>query len=151
MAQRQSRTREAYMRKIDFMFYREKEIREAVEKARLSEHLTGTLRMVRSGGIPDPTALQATKNLTPLRFVTISDGEVIDFPERWLEVIEKTYNYCARQKDCRFEVAKRRYKAEDYRKTCRELNISNVTRCRLMELVRIYAALQAVQLGLIQV
>lgn len=151
MSQRQSRNREAYMRKIDFIFYRENEIREAVQKARMIEKSGGTLRMVRNGGIPDPTAMQAMRNLTPLKAVAISGGEVIEFPERWLEVIEKTYNYCAKQKDCRLEVAKRRYKSEDYRKTCVELNISNVTRSRLMELVRIYAALQAVQLGLIQV
>ena len=107
--------------------------------------------MVRSGGIPDPTAMQAMRNLTPIRAVILTGGEVIKLPECWLEVIDKTYSYCAKQKDCRLEVAKRRYSAEDYRKTCRELNISNVTRSRLMELVRIYAALQAVQLGLITV
>ena len=151
MGQRQSRTREEYMRKIDFVFYREKEIRDAVIKARMTENSSGTLRMVRSGGIPDPTAMQAMRNLTPIRAVILTGGEVIKLPECWLEVIDKTYSYCAKQKDCRLEVAKRRYSAEDYRKTFRELNISNVTRSRLMELVRIYAALQAVQLGLITV
>lgn len=151
MGQRQSRGSEAYMRKIDFIFYREKEIREAVYQARLNMTVGGTLRLINSTGIPDPTATQAVRNLTPLKFVTLSEGEIIEYPERWLEVIDKTYKYCSTQKDCRLEVARRRYQSEDYRKTCRELNISDTARRRLLELVKIYAALQAVQLGLIQV
>ena len=151
MSQRQSRGSEAYMRKIDFIFYREKEIREAVYQARLNMTVGGTLRLINSTGIPDPTATQAVRNLTPLKFVTLSEGEIIEYPERWLEVIDKTYKYCSTQKDCRLEVARRRYRSEDYRKTCRELNISDTARRRLLELVKIYAALQAVQLGLIQV
>ena len=151
MGQRQSSTRDTYMRQIDFIFYREKEIREAVYQARLDMTAGGTLRLINASSTPDPTATQAIRNLTPLKFVEIGDGEIIEYPERWLEVIEKTYKYCSTQKDCRAEVARRRYRNEDYRKTCRELNISDSTRRRLLELVKIYAALQAVQLGLIQV
>ena len=151
MSQRLSRERESYMRKIDFMFYREKEIREAVYQARLNMTVGGTLRLINATGIPDPTATQAVRNLTPLKSVTLSNGEIIEYPEKWLEVIDKTYKYCSTQKDCRLEVARRRYRSEDYRKTCRELNISDTARRRLLELVKIYAALQAVQLGLIQV
>ena len=151
MSQRQSRSRETYMRKIDFIFYREKEIREAVYQARLNMTAGGALRLINATGIPDPTATQAVRNLTPLKSATLSGGEIIDYPERWLEVIDKTYKYCEMQKDCRLEVARRRYRLEDYRKTCRELNISDTARRRLLELVKIYAALQAVQLGLIQV
>ena len=151
MGQRQSRGRETYMRKIDFIFYREKEIREAVNQARLNMTTGGTLRLINATGIPDPTATQAVRNLTPLKTVVISGGETIEYPESWLEVIDKTYKYCEMQKDCRLEVARRRYRSEDYRKTCRELNIADTTRRRLLELVQIYAALQAVQLGLIQV
>ena len=59
MGQRQSRSRETYMRKIDFIFYREKEIREAVYQARLNMTAGGTLRLINATGIPDPTATQA--------------------------------------------------------------------------------------------
>ena len=151
MSQRQSQSRETYMRQIDFIFYREKEIREAVFRARSKTTLSGTFRLVNAGGIPDPTAIEAVRNLTPLKSVILNDGEKIENPERWLEVIEKTYKNCATQKDCRLEVARRRYKREDYRKTCEDLNISDSTRRRLLELVKMYAALQAVQLGLIKV
>ena len=151
MSQRQSQTREEYMHKIDFIFYREKEIREAVIQARLTMTANGSLRKVSTSGVPDPTAMQAIRNLMPIKYVVITDGEIVEYPERWLEVIEKTYRYSAKQNDCRAEVAMRRYKREDYRKTCADLNISDSTRRRLLELVKIYAALQAVQLGLIQV
>lgn len=151
MSQRQSQTREEYMRKIDFIFYREKEIREAVIQARLTMTANGSLRKVSASGVPDPTAIQAIRNLMLIKYVVITDGEIVEYPERWLEVIEKTYRYSAKQNDCRAEVAMRRYKREDYRKTCADLNISDSTRRRLLELVKIYAALQAVQLGLIQV
>ena len=152
MGQRQSRSRDSYMRKIDFMFYHEKEIREAVYRARMTNGISsGTLKLINTGGISDPTAMQAVSNLTPLKKVVISDGEIIECPERWLEVIDKTYRYCATANDCRLEVAKRRYRSEDYRKTCIDLNISDSTRRRLLELVKMYAALQAVQLNLIYV
>ncbi len=152
MSQRQSRSRDSYMRKIDFIFYREKEIRDAVYRARLTIGISsGTLKLINTGGISDPTAMQAVANLTPLKSVVINDGEIIEYPERWLEVIDKTYRYCATSNDCRLEVAKRRYRSEDYRKTCSDLHISDSTRRRLLELVKMYAALQAVQLNLIYV
>ena len=151
MSQRQSQTRESYMRQIDFIFYREKEIREAVFRARIKTAFSGTLRLVNAGGIPDPTATEAVRNLTPLKSVILNDGEMIEYPESWLEVIDKTYKYCETQNDSRLEVARRRYSHEDYRKTCVELNISDTKRRRLLELVKIYAALQAVQSGLIKV
>ena len=151
MAQRQSRTRESYMREIDFVFYHEKKIREAVLKVRVSNSPAGVVCPSSSGNISDPTATQAVKNLMPLKFVVISSGEMIEYPKHWLEVIDKTYKYCSEQKDCRAEVARRRYRHEDYRKSCAELYISKTTYHRLLELVKMYAALKAVQFGLITV
>ena len=152
MGQRQSSRREAYMREIDFIFYHEAEIREAVQQARLSSSRAGLVCVSsNSSNISDPTALRAVRNLTRLKSVVIKSGVLIEHPEQWLEVIDKTYIYCAKQKDCRLEVAKRRYSGEDYQKTLRDLHLSNSTFRRLLELVKIYAALQAVQLGLIKV
>ena len=133
------------------MFYHEEEIRDAVTRARLDSGHTGAIKIVNGNGMTDPTATQAVKNLTPLAVVEIRGGHTVKKPESWLIVIDKTYSWCKLQKDCRYEAARRRYNGEDYRKTCHELNISNSTRRRLLELVQMYAALQAVQLGLIQV
>lgn len=151
MAQRQRKNRSTYFSQIDFIFYHEQEIKEAVLQARLDSGHTGTVKIVNGNGMTDPTANQAIKNLTLLPFVIIQGGHTVKKPESWLVVIDKTYSHCKLQNDCRYEVARRRYRNEDYRKTCRELNISNSTRRRLLELVQIYAALQAVQFGLIQV
>ena len=153
MAQRQSKNREIYFRQIDFIFYREKQIRDAVFEKRTTggSDLGTPMINLFSGTISDPTASKAIKNLTPLKFVTVKDGVIIKFPEKWLEVIDKTYNWCNRQQDCRYEVARRRYNGEDYRKTCLDLHISEATQRRLLEKVRIYATLQAVQAGLIKI
>ena len=154
MAQRQSNKRESYFRQVDFIFYREKQIRDAIfEKRNSSRDNSISLFPIAEahGKISDPTSAKAIRNLTPLKFVAISDGVIIKFPEKWLEVIEKTYSWSKRQPDCRYEVARRRYNNEDYRKTCMDLHISNSTRTRLLETVKTYAALQAVQFGLIRV
>ncbi|MBR3746244.1 MAG: hypothetical protein IKP64_01900 [Selenomonadaceae bacterium] len=146
MGQRQ-RSSEPYFRKIDFVFYNESKIRLAIAEMRLDDgrpHLP-------SNGISNPTMMQAIRNLTPLAKVSLGNGHDIEFPERWLEVIDKTWSWAKAQPDCRAEVARRRYAKEDYRKTCHELNISNSTRRRLFDFVRMYAALHAVQLGLIRV
>lgn len=155
MAQRHKNNREKYFRQIDFIFYHEKQIRDAVTESRITggrENGISLFPVVGATSIhSDPTASQAVKNLTPLKFVKLRNDVIIKYPEKWLEVIDKTYSYCKRQNDCRFEVARRRYSNEDYRKTCIDLNISNSTRRRLLELAQIYAALQAVQFRLIVV
>lgn len=146
MSQRQ-RSSEPYFRKIDFVFYNESKIRLAVEEMRLDD---GRPRLP-SNGVSNPTQLQAIRNLTPLEKVSLDGLHAVEFPERWLEVVDKTWSWAKSQPDCRAEVARRRYAKEDYRITCRELGISNTTRRRLFDFVRMYAALQAVQLGLIHV
>ena len=153
--QRQRKDKNSYIGQIDFIFYHEEEIREAVLNRRIYQSYGnlngGGLITVNENGMSDPTARQAVKNLSLIESVVTKSGYKIKRPESWLIVIDKTYNWCKAQKDCRYEIAQRRYNGEDYRKTCHELNISNSTRRRLFELVQMYAALQAVQFGLIQV
>jgi len=152
MSQRQSKNREFYFRQVDFIFYHERKIRDAViEKQLGKDNSISLFPVANTHNISDPTASKALKNLTPLKFVILPDGTLIKYPEKWLAVIEKTYNWCRRQEDCRYEVAKRRYNNEDYRKTCIDLHISKTTLHSLLEKVRIYAALQAVQAGLLKI
>lgn len=150
--QRQRKSRQSYFSQIDFIFYHEADIKDAVLQERFSSgNSSSSIVAVSESGMSDPTARQAVRNLTPLESVIICGEHNIKKPEHWLIVIEKTYKWCKQQRDCRYEVARRIYDGEDYRKSCHELNISNSTRRRLLELVQMYAALQAVQLGLIQV
>lgn len=153
MAQRQSKNREFYFRQIDFIFHHEKKIRDAVIEKYLEtkDSSIPLFPVANTNSFSDPTASRALRNLTPLKFVKLPDGTLIKYPEKWLAVINKTYEWCKRQNDCRYEVAKRRYNNEDYRKTCIDLSISKTTLHSLLEKVRIYAALQAVQAGLLKV
>ena len=147
MAQRQ-RSSEPYFRKIDFVFYNEDKIRIAVAEIRLDD---GRPHIPQKTELADPTASQALRNLIPIKSVMLNCEQSLEYPERWLIVIDKTWLWAKYQNDCRYEVARRRYAHEDYRKTCRELQISDTRRRRLLDLVRMYAALHAVQLGLIRV
>lgn len=139
------REKRPYMRKIDFVFYNERAIRAAVLDARND---TREVSPRNGSGLPDPTAYEAITNLTPIPAVEIS-GQLLEHPERWLTVVDKTYAWCQRQSDVHYEIARRRYNGEDYRKTCRELAISTNVLFPLMERVRMYAALQAAQFQLI--
>ena len=139
------REKRPYMRKIEFVFYNERAIRAAVEDARND---TREVSPRNGSGLPDPTAYEAIKNLTPIPAVEIS-GQLLEHPERWLVVVDKTYAWCQRQSDMHYEIARRRYNGEDYRKTCRELAITQPVVSSVMEKIRMYAALQAVQFQLI--
>lgn len=157
MAQRQDSR--PYIRQIDFMFYHEAEIRRAVEDAK-EERETPDIR--NGSGLPDPTASEVIKRLTPVKSVliggrekeikgemTLIDATEVKYPERWLEVIDRTYSWCKAQAGDHYEIARRRYSCEDYRKICRELCIDAAKISRVLELVRQEARAHAIELGLI--
>ena len=147
MGQRQ-RSSAPYFRKIDFVFYHEEQIRKAVAELRIDD---GKPRIRRGSQLSNPTATTAIRNLTLLRKISINCEQDVEFPELWIEVMDRTWAWSKAQGDCRYEVARRRYAKEDYRKTCHDLQISNSTRRRLFDFVRMYAALHAAQRGLIRV
>ena len=151
MGQRQRiSSNKPWIKKIDFIFYNEKEIRLAVLEARNSGKPLCEVPGRNASGVSDPTARDAMYNLTPLPVIKIN-GQDLRLPERWLIVIDKTYAWAKSQSDVHYEVARRRYAEEDYRKTCRELHISQQYQSKIMENIRIYAALQAAQFNLIYV
>lgn len=142
MAQRQ--TGNGYFRKIDFVFYHAAEIRRAVDAARND---SGGKKAARGGGIGDPTAAAAMRNVTPLRFVEVG-GARLEWPDDWLRVIDSTFAWCDRD---RFIVAKDRYGGVDYRLTCAKLSISERSYYYMINDVRQFAAMCAAQLGVIKV
>lgn len=136
-----------YMKKIEFAFFNEKEIREAVEEAR-EDSKTPELR--NGSGCPDPTASTAIRNLSPIPSVMI-DGVELKSPESWLTVIDKTYNWCKRQGGKYYECARGRYKGECFVKTCVNAEVSAAYFYDTIERIRNYAAIQAAWLRLIYV
>ena len=66
-------SRPGYYRKIDFVFYNEQAIRDAIEDAREGARP----RTERNGsGVGDPTASTAIRNITPLISVKLGDGSL---------------------------------------------------------------------------
>lgn len=142
----QRRTGTEYVKKVDFVFYHEHEIREAVRDARASS-------TPQQGGfrgknhISNPTEAQALRNVTPIKQVRVC-GEDLVWPENWLKVIDAVYLWCD---DNHRSVARNRYSGEDYRQTCDRLHISDKTYYNLLNDVRNYAAVCAAQFGVIEV
>lgn len=140
MAQR--RTGSEHIRKIDFVFYNEGHIREAVAEARNEPKPPG-----RNGsGTSDPTASEAIRNATPVASVTLG-GRELERPEEWLRVVRATYEWCD---IIRLAVARGRYSGVDYRETCARLCLSQATYSRYLRDVREHALLCAVQIGLVR-
>ncbi len=114
----QRRTGTEYVRKIDFVFYNEKEIRQAVLDAR--EASPPPSGVGSKNHVSNPTEAKALRNLTLLRNVRVQ-GRDLEWPERWLKVIDTVYAWCDAMHRA---VAKDRYSNKDYRRTCVALNIS---------------------------
>lgn len=136
-----------FIKMIDFVFFNEKRIRQAVFEWRES-----VLRPeIKSGNkISDPTAAKAIKNLSVLPSVSIA-GTNLQYPESWLEVIDKTYNWCERQSKLLFESVRKKYLGDHYKRICIDLHISPTTFNNFIKRARMYAALQAAQLHLIYI
>lgn len=78
-------------RKLEWMFYREKQIMRAVKEARED---TGGGHTGGNGAhalVSDPTAIQGIKAASELKMVVLDDGIAVEKPERWLRVIHNTY------------------------------------------------------------
>lgn len=75
-------------RKVESIFFRAKEIAAAVKDTRLDQDKGHNGNQ----GISDPTGAKAVTNITELPCVVLSDGTVINKPERWLKVVRGTYN-----------------------------------------------------------
>ena len=136
-----------YIKKIEFVFYNEREIREAITEARY-DNKTPELR--NDSGLPDPTASTAIKNLSPVAAVFVG-GVELKKPESWMVVVDKTYNWCKRQGEKYYAFARSRYNGEYFAKSCARYDTSITQFYGVLERIRNYAALQAALLNLIYV
>lgn len=140
---------ERYKKKIDWVFFNEKKIEKAVYAARV-DNPRPEVPVISQKNFSDPTANSALHNLTPLSSVTIAEDS-LSYPELWLIVISKTYNWCRRQSDTYEQAIRKKYLGLNYIKICHELHISQTTLKNYIERARQYAALQAAQFHLIYV
>ena len=156
--------KEKYEKKIDWVFYNEQKIIRAVQEARIDnprpEKVIGE-----PNKITDPTAQMAIRNMTLLSSVIVGQREIItkkkerrlvggvrlEYPEHWLTVISRTYNWCKRQSEIHYQAVKRKYLGQHYLRICREIHISEKTLYNFIKRAKQYAALQAVQFRLIYI
>ena len=144
---RQRQRGSGFIRMIDFVFYNERKIREKVEEARTSLRVP---ELKNGSKLSDPTASQAIYNLTPLAAVRV-DGHDLPQPEKWLEVVDKVYEWCKRQGDKFAAIVRGRYAGKYFGKLCVEYEVSVDKFYEIIERARQYASLQAAYLHLISI
>lgn len=138
------KSRPGYYRKIDFIFFNEQKIRDAVEDARFGT----TPKAERNGsGVGDPTASMAIRNITPLFSVKLGDGS-LEWPEHWLTVIDET------KRGTHGDVLVAGmdfYAGETICNTMAKLSVSRTVCYELINEFRQFASMCAVQMGLIKI
>lgn len=140
----QRRARSEYICKIDFVFYNEGKIRLCVREARVDPAPSQKTSM-RVLAFSDPTSRQAIRNASPVEKIAF-DGHVLEKPEQWLMVIEKTYAWAD---ELTREIARERYRGEGYRQICEKVSVAQTTFYERLRKFRRYAAMQAIALRLI--
>ena len=75
MGQRQSRSRETYMRKIDFIFYREKRNTRGSVSSAIEYDGRRHVKIDKYDRHSSPNCNASHMNLTPLKSVTLSGGK----------------------------------------------------------------------------
>ena len=142
----QRQSRQGYIRKIDFVFYNEREIRRGVKEVR-EDPAPIQKTNVKVLAFSDPTSMSAIRNATPIEKIVFGD-HVLESPEKWLNVIDRTYSWAD---ELTKSIARRRYGKEDYRKICGDLSIAQTTFYEKLKKFQRYAVMQAIALRLITV
>lgn len=118
----QRRSRDKNVRTFEFMMRNERQIREAVEEVRRKNN--GHIGRAPAGRahISDPTATEAIRNAEEIRYVDLPGGGRIEWPERWLKVINAVREWC-KSDYLRREILRRRYSGESWVSTCAKLEL----------------------------
>lgn len=101
------------IKKLEFYFYNERLITTAVKFARLEQDAHKT-NVGTNKAISDPTAMTAIRHIMPIKFVFLTEGLFttrVKHPEKWLDVIAKTYRQFNGQ--LAGELAQRRYRLNE--------------------------------------
>lgn len=146
----QRRSRDKNVRTVEYMIRNEKKIREAVEEARMCKR--GRTGGATSGHcyIPDPTAGEAIRHAEELSFVDLEGGGRVEWPERWLRVIEAVKAWCEPD-GVRREILRRRYAGENYLATCSATHISERLYHFVLKDIRSYALQCAAQMQVVKI
>ena len=139
-------SRDKVIRRIEFVFYHEREIETAVTEERADPTPRHSILSVREGK-KDPTLQIVLRELTPLPRVKFGNHE-LERPEEWLEAIEQTYS---RAEGIERELGKSRYRRkENYQKFCIRKRISKSEYYRILEKFRVKAIVETARKYLIE-
>lgn len=116
----QRRSRDRNVRAFEFVMRNERKIREAVKEVRLCKKGYTGGAPTGHAHIADPTAGEAIRRAEELAFVEIEGGGRVEWPERWLRVIDAVRAWCE-PIPIRREILRRRYSGESWVKTCAEI------------------------------
>lgn len=144
--QRQRMRRYGSNNHIEGIFRREKEIKQAVWEAKNDSR--GHTGGGNSGHalMSDPTASAALHQVDEVREVTLPDGYNVRWPERWLRVIDATYEkYPASKRALRL-----RCSGFTYADACEELHIGKSTYYAMLNDADSFAFAAACQLQLVR-
>lgn len=146
----QRRSRDKNVRAFEFMMRNERKIRDAVEETRASKKGPTGRTPTGHAYISDPTAGEAIRNAEELHFVEIEGGGRVEWPERWLRVIDAVRAWC--EPDAiRVEILRRRYSGESYIITCTAIHISERRYHDILFQLRSYALQCAAQMQVVKV
>ena len=147
----QRESRDANVRKIEYMIRHEKQIAEAVTEAKLAPR--GHTGGAPSGHIfvSDPTAAQAIRNADEVSLVEIDGGGRVEWPERWLRVVRAVRSWCGND-TVKAEIFKRRYSlGENSSCTCMGINVEVPTYYVILREIRNFALACAAQEQIVKV
>lgn len=147
----QRQSRDANIRKIEYMIRHERQIAEAVEEAKLSPSSNLSGEHTGHSYIPDPTASQAIRHAAEVPKVFV-DGRPVEWPERWLQVVRAVRVWC-REDSIRNSIFRRRYEGQRKSRviTMDELHIAERTYYAVLDDIRAYAIQCAAQAQVVRV
>ena len=138
------------IRLIDGRLYHYHAIQKAIHDARLDSGKGNSKTVIpHHAFISDTTANTAIANVSELKYVTLDDGTLVTYPERWIKVIKSMYDSVG---DRERKALQMRYDEgqKHYYITC-ELNMSaNMLYCVIND-ARNYILAGACQLGMIRI
>lgn len=139
---------EGYVKKIEYVLFNREKIIEEVTETKLRRIYP---EVKAQSGQGDPTATEAFKNLTPLESVVV-DNQILYKPEQWLDVADKTFNWCQSSGDIFSKIYIDRYDNKKYFvQTITQLEIGVDTYYKILGKIRTRAALIAAWHHLINV
>jgi hypothetical protein len=131
------------------MFYHETEIEQCVNESRYDSGTGHTGGSLGHSYISDPTAIQGIKAAMDIKKITLSDGSVIYWPEKWLKVIRSTYQ---QGNETQQQAIRMRYQElKNYRLICESLFISPNVYYTMLNDAQNYAIAAACQEQIIRV